>query len=200
MSEKQHHGARPAPPLPRTCAWRNRFAETREERKMREKGKRPIRDEEGWREREGGGRLLSITPSSRVVKDAPLPKPTPAKNDFLPLTDIWDPCFNKGLRPIVSDSFLMISAWAGAGRSLSVWFEISHGVAGDGLWPTEMSVREGVSVRMWGTRDIFYFDWALEIFGASDGAGRRAYDVHRNNGRRLRNLGVSSLTNKNIDL
>ena len=33
----------------------------------------------------------------------------------------------------------------------------------DGLWPTEMSVREGVSVRMWGTRDIFYFDWAVEI-------------------------------------
>ena len=50
----------------------------------------------------------------------------------------------------------MLSAWAGAGRSLSVWFEISHGVAGDGLWPTEMSVREGVSVRMWGTRDFFF--------------------------------------------
>jgi hypothetical protein len=47
-------------------------------------------------------------------------------------------------------------------------------------------MRGGVSVRR----------WALEIFGASDGAGRRAYDVHRKNELRLRNLGVSSLADK----
>jgi hypothetical protein len=47
-------------------------------------------------------------------------------------------------------------------------------------------MRGGVSVRR----------WAFEIFGASDGAGRRAYDVHRKNELRLRNLGVSSLADK----
>ena len=49
LSEKQHHGARPTPPLLlRTCALRNRFAggaggeETREERKMRKRGRKEV--------------------------------------------------------------------------------------------------------------------------------------------------------------
>lgn len=38
----------------------------------------------------------------------------------------------------------------------------------------------------------------LEIFGASDGAARRVCDVHRNNGRRQRSLGVSPCSQQKL--